>query len=130
MMTTGWLTCCPASESRPRHTNYVWPAPPARFLFSAPAGGRRCDLCLRLEADGRIFTPAAELRKYTCRGAGGSGQTWISWEGNAKKNPFRFAEYQEKFCTKAMVINDDQGMMFEETDFVQHMMTRTIGAPL
>jgi hypothetical protein len=46
-------------------------------------------------------------------------------KGNAKKNPFKVAEYKEKFCAKSMVINDDQGEMLEEDDFVTHMMARS-----
>ena len=46
-------------------------------------------------------------------------------KGNAKKFPFKVAEYKEKFCQKAMIINDDAGEMFEEEEFVTHMCTRS-----
>jgi hypothetical protein len=45
-------------------------------------------------------------------------------KGNAKKNPFKLAEYKEKFCSKTAIMQDSQGEMMEEEEYTVHMTSR------
>ena len=47
-------------------------------------------------------------------------------KGNARKNPFRFADYKEKFCAKSIVLQDDEGEMMEEEEFIAFQMNKTV----
>ena len=46
-------------------------------------------------------------------------------KGNSKKNPFKVAEYKEKYEATQEVLQDDQGEMMDEEDYIGHCATRS-----
>ena len=45
-------------------------------------------------------------------------------QGNAKKNPFSVAQYKETYEASSEIIKDDEGEMFEQGAYIDHVCTR------
>ena len=47
-------------------------------------------------------------------------------KGDVKKNPFKIAEYRETYEATTEIIQDDDGIMMEEKDYIQYQMGKNV----